>query len=43
MTSYAGHRVWQDVYHAEYKDKLIYLKFTVKADGDYLLISFKEK
>ena len=43
MTSYADHRVWQDVYHAEHSDKGLYLKFTVKADGDYLLLSFKEK
>lgn len=43
MTSYADHRVWQDVYHATREQKEIYLKFTVKADGDYLLLSFKEK
>lgn len=43
MTSYADHRVWQDVYYATREQKEIYLKFTVKADGDYLLLSFKEK
>lgn len=43
MTSYADHQVWQDVYHARYESKEIYLKFTTKADGTFLLISFKEK
>lgn len=43
MTSYADPRVWQDVYHAEFADKKLYLKFTVKTDGNYLLLSFKEK
>jgi motility quorum-sensing regulator/GCU-specific mRNA interferase toxin len=43
MTSYADSRIWQDVYHAERGKKGLYLKFTVKPDGDYLLISFKEK
>ena len=43
MTSYANHRVWQDVYHSEHGDRELYLKFSVKANGDYLLISFKEK
>ncbi len=43
MTSYADHKVWQDVYHAQYEGKEIYLKFTTKAEETFLLISFKEK
>ena len=43
MTSYADHRIWQDVYHAQCEGSDLYLKFTVKPDGEFLLISFKEK
>lgn len=43
MTSYSDHKVWQDVYHTKHREFNIYLKFTVKPDGDYLLLSFKEK
>jgi motility quorum-sensing regulator / GCU-specific mRNA interferase toxin len=43
MTSYGDHRIWQDVYHARYQGRDIYLKFTAKPGGDYLLISFKER
>lgn len=43
MTSYANHAVWQDVYHAHYAGRDLYVKFTEKPDGEYLLISFKEK
>ena len=42
MTSYADHRIWQDVYHARYEDLELYVKFTVDSEG-YFLISFKEK
>lgn len=43
MTSYADHKVWQDVYYAQYEAKEIYLKFTIKADETFLLISFKRR
>lgn len=41
MTSHADHRVWHDVYHAETKQGVVYLKLTVVED--LLVISFKEK
>ncbi len=42
MTTYANHKIWQDVYHFEYKDIPLYIKFTVDNEG-YLIVSFKEK
>ena len=42
MTTYADHRVWQDVYHTTCQnDKTAYLKLTLQ-DGA-LVIQFKEK
>lgn len=41
MTTYADHRVWQDVYHAATPDGLAYVKFTLRDDGS-VVISFKE-
>lgn len=43
MTTYADHKIWQDVYHAKFGDLVIYVKFCINKDGDYMLISFKEK
>ena len=43
MTSYADHRVWQDVYHVPYGEYEIYLKFTADAVTEFVLLSFKEK
>ena len=43
MTAYADPRLWQDVYHARFRDTELYLKFTIKPGGGYLLLSFKEK
>jgi len=43
MTSYADHRVWQDVYHVPSDAGLLYIKFTTDAVTDFLLLSFKEK
>jgi motility quorum-sensing regulator/GCU-specific mRNA interferase toxin len=40
MTTYADHRIWQDVYHPQTSAGLIYLKLTVIED--VLIISFKE-
>lgn len=42
MTSYQDHRVWQDVYHIEYGELILYLKFTVDSEG-FFVLSFKEK
>jgi motility quorum-sensing regulator / GCU-specific mRNA interferase toxin len=41
MTTYADHRVWQDVYHAAYRGRALYLKFQ-KTD-EYFVVSFKER
>ncbi len=34
------HRIWQDVYHAQWLETALYIKF--QRAGDYFLISFKE-
>jgi motility quorum-sensing regulator/GCU-specific mRNA interferase toxin len=43
MTTYADHRVWQDVYHVPVSSLVIYLKFQADVVTDFMLISFKEK
>ena len=43
MTSYADHRVWQDVYHVPSAVGVLYVKFTADAVTEFLLLSFKEK
>lgn len=40
MTTHKNHRVWQDVYHAEWRGKLLYVKF--QQAGEYFVVSFKE-
>ncbi|SOF01490.1 Motility quorum-sensing regulator, toxin of MqsA [Burkholderia sp. OK233] len=40
MTTYADHRVWQDVYCALTEAGMVYLKLTVV--DDVLVVSFKE-
>ena len=40
MTTNKDHRVWQDVYHADWRGKLLYVKFQ-QAD-EYFVVSFKE-
>ncbi len=40
MTTHADHRVWQDVYHGQWQDIALYIKF--QRCGDYFVISFKE-
>lgn len=41
MTTYADHRIWQDVYHAKTANSAdVYLKLTVI--DDVLIVSFKE-
>jgi motility quorum-sensing regulator/GCU-specific mRNA interferase toxin len=42
MTTYDNHKVWQDVYRLKFDGKQIYIKFSVKQNGDFLLLSFKE-
>ena len=43
MTSYADHRLWQDVYHVPSEAGTLYVKFTADAVTEFLLLSFKEK
>ena len=40
MTTHQSHKVWQDVYHVKWREKMLYVKFQ-QAD-EYLIISFKE-
>lgn len=41
MTVNTDHRVWQDVYHAEWQGVALYVKF--QQAGEYFVISFKER
>lgn len=41
MTTYANHKVWQDVYNVKAASRVVYLKITV-LDG-VTVVSFKEK
>jgi motility quorum-sensing regulator/GCU-specific mRNA interferase toxin len=43
MTTYADHRVWQDVYHVYSHGLEIYIKVTYRPGGGPPVISFKEK
>ena len=43
MTSYADHRLWQDVYHVPSSVGVLYIKFTADVLTKFLLLSFKEK
>jgi motility quorum-sensing regulator / GCU-specific mRNA interferase toxin len=43
MTSYADHRLWQDVYHVPSAVGVLYIKFTADVLTEFLLLSFKEK
>ena len=41
MTAHADHTVWHDVYHADTRRGVVYLKLTILEN--LLIISFKEK
>ena len=43
MTSYADHRIWQDVYHVPCGNLILYVKFTQNVISEFTLLSFKEK
>lgn len=43
MTSYANHKIWQDVYHVPYEDLILYIKFTKNTISEFTLLSFKGK
>lgn len=40
MTTHADHRVWQDVYHGQWKGTALYIKFQLA--GEFFVVSFKE-
>lgn len=42
MTTYANHRIWQDVYNIEHNGFSLYIKFQIDEMGHFI-ISFKEK
>jgi motility quorum-sensing regulator/GCU-specific mRNA interferase toxin len=41
MTIHSDHRIWQDIYHSEWHDVALYIKF--QQAGEYFVISFKER
>lgn len=41
MTVRVDHRVWQDVYHAEWNGRALYIKF--QQHEEYFVVSFKER
>lgn len=43
MTTYADHRIWQDVYHVPAGDLVLYVKFQSGIMTEFNLVSFKEK
>lgn len=43
MTTFADHRVWQDVYHVPARDVLLYVKFQADVVTEFTVMSFKEK
>lgn len=43
MTTFADHRLWQDVYHVPARDMLLYVKFQADVVTEFTVKSFKEK
>lgn len=43
MTTFADHRVWQDVYHVPARGLTLYIKFQADVITDFTIMSFKEK
>jgi motility quorum-sensing regulator/GCU-specific mRNA interferase toxin len=43
MTTYADHRVWQDVYHVPAEGMVLYVKFQADVVTEFRVMSFKEK
>lgn len=42
MTTMQNHQIWQDVYHATWRETAIYLKFQRHENTYYFTVSFKE-
>ena len=43
MTTFADHRVWQDVYHVSARGFQLYVKFQANLVTEFVVMSFKEK
>jgi motility quorum-sensing regulator / GCU-specific mRNA interferase toxin len=43
MTTYADHRVWQDVYNVPARGMTLYVKFQADVITEFTIMSFKEK
>jgi motility quorum-sensing regulator / GCU-specific mRNA interferase toxin len=43
MTTFADHRVWQDVYHVPARGTMLYVKFQADVLAEFTIMSFKEK
>jgi len=43
MTTFADHRVWQDVYHVPARGMMLYVKFQADVVTEFTVMSFKEK
>ena len=43
MTTYANHKLWQDVYHVPSRAGILYVKFQADLITQFRLMSFKEK
>jgi motility quorum-sensing regulator/GCU-specific mRNA interferase toxin len=43
MTTFADHRVWQDVYHVPVGELVLYVKFQADAVTEFRVLAFKEK
>ena len=43
MTTFADHRIWQDVYHAPTEGVTLYVKFQADVVTEFRLMSFKER
>jgi motility quorum-sensing regulator/GCU-specific mRNA interferase toxin len=43
MTTFADHRLWQDVYHVPAGDLLLYVKFQADVVTEFRVMAFKEK
>ena len=42
MTTFANHRLWQDVYHVTAGDLVLYVKFQADIIAEFRIMSFKE-
>jgi len=43
MTTFADHRLWQDVYHVLIDDMTLYVKFQADVITEFMVMAFKEK